>query len=365
MKICFIAHPAHTNSKSWIRHFAEVLGHDVHVVAVADQVEPIPGATLHEIAMPIEQKWRYFQAVPRVRQMVRSIDPDLLIGYRVQSNGFLAACTGVRPLVLAAQSEHIVSPPESKLAAAIASFAVRQADLCNAWGPLMGQRFCDLGAPPGRVVVRPRGVDTRAFHPPDPERPAWRATRGPVLCTTRQLHPVYRHDFLIEVMRRIADEHPDALLLVVGRGPAEEAIRKQVADLKLERNVELVGYVEHRNVAEYLKRAHLYVSVIDTDGVSSSLLEAMACGCYPIVPDIAPNRVWISSGENGTLAGAAEVESFAGAILDAVEHDDWRANAAAQNVDFIKREHDWDVNMAAMEREYEELVRAHRGRRAA
>ena len=50
MKICFVAHPSHTNSRSWIRYFAEELKHDVHVIAVTREKDDIPGATMHAVS---------------------------------------------------------------------------------------------------------------------------------------------------------------------------------------------------------------------------------------------------------------------------------------------------------------------------
>src|SRR5262245_34495719 len=114
MKICFVAHTNHSNSRSWIRYFANELGHDVHVISVAAECEPIPGAKHHHVTLNGERKWMYFLAIPRVRRLVHQIAPDLLIGYRVQSNGFMAACTGFHPLILAAQDEKIVTPPDSR-----------------------------------------------------------------------------------------------------------------------------------------------------------------------------------------------------------------------------------------------------------
>ncbi|HMJ10819.1 MAG TPA: glycosyltransferase, partial [Polyangiaceae bacterium] len=171
MKICFVAHPSHANSRRWIRYFANVLGHEVHVIAAMRHFEPIEGVKIHALPVDHERKWQYFLTIPWVRRTVRRIAPDVLIGYRVQSNGFLAACAGYHPLVLAAQDEHIVTPPDSRLLREIVKFTLRRGDWFNAWGDHMAARMVELGAPKERIVIRSRGVDLSAFHPPHPERP--------------------------------------------------------------------------------------------------------------------------------------------------------------------------------------------------
>ena len=50
-----------------------------------------------------------------------------------------------------------------------------------------------------------------------------------------------------------------------------------------------------------MKNSDIYVSVIESEGVSSSLLEACACGVYPIVTDMPASRMLIQNGSNGTL----------------------------------------------------------------
>jgi glycosyltransferase involved in cell wall biosynthesis len=62
---------------------------------------------------------------------------------------------------------------------------------------------------------------------------------------------------------------------------------------------------------EILHRASIYVSTSPTDGLSISLLEAMACGLFPIVTDVPGNRPLIQNGENGLLFPVGDSRSLA------------------------------------------------------
>lgn len=356
MRICFIAHPSHTNSRSWISYFAQVLNHEVHVIGLTRKPDPIPGAVMHYVNADPNEKWRYLFVIPQVRRLVHSVNPDLLIAYRVQSYGFLASFAGFHPLVLAAQDEKIVTPPDSRLLRWCCKFAIRHGDWFNAWGPHMADHLCALGARRDSIAVRPRGVNVEVFFPPDRKKPWERQTNRPTICTTRGLYPEYRHDLLLESMALVVRDIPDALLTIVGRGPSEASIRAQIAQSGLEKNVRLCGYVEHAGVAPLLRESHVYVSVIPTEGVSSSLLEAMATGSFPIVTDLEANRLWVTEGKNGFLAPPYDVAGLAKRLKTALKDTALREKAARYNVGYIEQHLNWRHNMKAMEAEYLDLI---------
>jgi glycosyltransferase involved in cell wall biosynthesis len=353
MKICFISHAGHPNARRWIEYFATQLRHEVHVISVTKEPHPVPGAIMHDILIDIERKWRYLLAVPKVRRVLKKISPDLVIAYRVQSSGVLAAFTGFHPLVLAAQDEDIVHPVGSRLSRSCVKFAIRRGDAFNAWGENMARNLCRLGAPRDRIIVRPRGVRTDIFLP----GPTGARRNGrPTVCTTRGLYALYGHGFLLEVIDRLRHEVADVLLTLMGSGPEEEAIRRDIARRDLGRNVRLLGRGDQHAVASLLQRSDVYVSVKSTDGVSSSLLEAMACGTFPVVADVPANRPWVRHLETGLLTADGDVSAYVRHLKRALEDDELRARAAAANVAFVQRELDWAVTMRRMEAEYARLV---------
>lgn len=61
------------------------------------------------------------------------------------------------------------------------------------------------------------------------------------------------------------------------------------------------GKINHDQLVGFLKRSKVYISATKSDGASLSLMEAMACGCYPICSNIASNREWIVDSLNGML----------------------------------------------------------------
>jgi glycosyltransferase involved in cell wall biosynthesis len=86
-----------------------------------------------------------------------------------------------------------------------------------------------------------------------------------------------------------------------------------------------------------LKRSQLFVSPSSHDGTPNSLLEAMACGSFPLVGDIESMREWIEPGKNGLLVNPLTPQNLAAAICQALADPNLRQAAADQNLAVIKQ----------------------------
>lgn len=93
-----------------------------------------------------------------------------------------------------------------------------------------------------------------------------------------------------------------------------------------------------------------------TEGVSASLFEAMACGCYPIVSDIPGNKSWINHRENGQLITVDDSEMLANEILWAFENSAIRNDAIINNRKFIENHVDYKTNMKIIAENYHQLI---------
>jgi hypothetical protein len=106
MKLCFVADANHANAANWLEYFATELGHEVHVISGTQVTREIKGVTLYDLTT--KNKYLLLAKIPALHKLFRQINPDLVVAYRVQSYGFLSACTGFHPLILVAQSQTVV-----------------------------------------------------------------------------------------------------------------------------------------------------------------------------------------------------------------------------------------------------------------
>jgi glycosyltransferase involved in cell wall biosynthesis len=370
MRILFIADANATNASAWMEYFANKLGHDVHVIAMKKPERRLENVETHALAT--KTKTGYLFRVPQISRLVREIRPDILVGYRIQSYGFLAASTGFHPLVLAGQCESIVWPPDSRVNRRFSRYAISHADLIHAWSEGMARALLRLGARPEIVHTYPRGVRTDVFFPAK-ERPP---SPAKTIIITRGLSPEYHHKALLQAVMQIKKNYAQELdCLILGDGPQRTSLESLAANSGLGDRIRLPGFLPQERVADYLRRSEVYVSLVSTDGVSASLLEAMACGIFPIVPDIPANRFWIHDGRNGFLLPMQDWQRdrmagflkppddyplLAKKIVAALSDDELREEARAINLGLVQKKADWARNMAQMEESWIQLVQSGR-----
>jgi glycosyltransferase involved in cell wall biosynthesis len=160
------------------------------------------------------------------------------------------------------------------------------------------RELMDNGVPAARLRRIPNGVDVERFHPPGPgEREEERRrldvpVEPPLVLYCGRFSPVKRLDVLLEAVSGL-----DAHVLLVGEGTEEEALRRRASEPDLRGRVHFRARVE--DAAPLYRAADAYASTSATEGMSGSVLEAMASG-LPVAA--AP-----ASGMAELLAGGAGV----------------------------------------------------------
>ncbi len=168
--------------------------------------------------------------------------------------------------------------------------------------------------PKSKVETVLNGIDTAHFVPDSAKRALKRAQLGiaantPLLISVARLAPVKDHRTLISAFSQVAQIHKDAVLWIIGGGPLEEELRQQIADLELAERVRMLG--EIRDVWDYLVAADIFVLTSLSEGISVSLLEAMAVELVPVVTAVGGNIQIIQHGKNGYLVEPEDVEGIA------------------------------------------------------
>jgi glycosyltransferase involved in cell wall biosynthesis len=133
-------------------------------------------------------------------------------------------------------------------------------------------------------------------------------------------------------------------------------VEKWIQELKIGRAVELLPPLSHDQMAGVLRRAQIVASPSIHDGTPNSLLEGIACGCFPVAGDLESIREWITPGKNGLLFDPNDENSIAGAILAAIEGNSLREQAADFNREMIADRAEYKSNMKRAEQFYEGII---------
>ena len=138
---------------------------------------------------------------------------------------------------------------------------------------------------------------------------------------------------LVNAWPEVKKRWPRCHLWLVGEGPDRDRLFQQIKDLDLQGQVILPGAFD--DVEEVLRAANLFILPSYFEGLSISLMEAMAHQVPVIASNIPGNNDIIQSGVNGCLVPAGNVSAISQAIQDALANPDqltrW-ATAAQQTI---------------------------------
>jgi glycosyltransferase involved in cell wall biosynthesis len=175
----------------------------------------------------------------------------------------------------------------------------------------------ELGVPAGRVRTIWNGIDLARFPYQGP------TPGGPAVCVAR-LSPEKDIATLLDAARRVADAVPDLRLEIAGDGPCRADLARQCKELKLHEHVRLLGEV--RDVPALLGRAGLFVLPSQAEGVSLTILEAMARGLPVVTTRVGGNPEVVADGSTGLLVPPRDPAALADALVRVLRDAD-RAQA--------------------------------------
>jgi glycosyltransferase involved in cell wall biosynthesis len=134
----------------------------------------------------------------------------------------------------------------------------------------------------------------------------------------------------------VLKQYPNAVFLCPAMQDEPQAWR-WVEQLKISHSVRLLPNQTRSQMADLFRQARVAVSPSLHDGTPNTLLEAMACGCLPVVGDIESLREWIVPEENGLLFNPKSPDGIAQAILNALVDSDLQHRARDINLELISR----------------------------
>ena len=381
MKILFVADGRSPIAQNWIRYFVE-RGDEVYLASTfacaldfsVNELEVIPVAfsefkkvaqrpgtapartvslrtTIRQWFGPLTIR----RAANRLRSFIDRMKPDLVHAMRVPYEGMMAAdAYNGTPLVVSTWgNDFTLHAPSTRLMSHYTRWTMQVADalhadcrrdvrLAKGWG--FGPEKPALVAPGNG------GIRTDIFYPP--EKPV----EEPIIINPRGFRPYVRNDVFFKAIPIVLEKRPDAkfiFALMAGESQAEQWIREWVVG----HAVELLPPLSHSKMAETFRRAQVVASPSIHDGTPNTLLEGIACGCFPIAGDLESIREWITPRENGLLFDPSDSQSIAVAILTAIQNKNLREKAAGLNQNIIADRAEYLSNMERAEKFYSEVIK--------
>lgn len=184
----------------------------------------------------------------------------------------------------------------------------------------MVEEAIETGLGTEKLAWLPNPVDTEKFCPATAaEKSILRAELGvpqtaKVVLYVGRLAPEKELESLIHAFAIVAQEDPDAQLVLVGDGPVHEALAAQARVWMASGRVRFTGMVDENEVRKWTQASDLFALVSSLEGLPCSLIEAMSAGLPAVVSGIPANRQLIEPGVNGLVAELKNELEIAGCL---------------------------------------------------
>lgn len=174
-----------------------------------------------------------------------------------------------------------------------------------------------VGVPRERIRQLYSGVDVHRFCPEPDRGSAARDAASPlVIGTVGRLDPVKNQAALVGALRRILDRDPGRAaglkLIIVGDGPLRTALEEHVRAAGLQAQVSLVG--ARHDVPALMRGMDVFALPSTNEGISNTVLEAMASGLPVIATRVGGNPELVVDGVTGTLVAPGDEGALADAL---------------------------------------------------
>lgn len=220
----------------------------------------------------------------------------------------------------------------------------------------------EVGANRQHVTRICNGVDTVRFQPAGTTArpPGWPFPPDvSVFGTVGRLQPVKAQVDLVRAFAALRARYPveaaSARLVIVGDGPERAAIQAAIRDADLDGHVWLPG--ARADVAACMQAMNVFVLPSLTEGISNTILEAMACGVPVIATDVGGNPELVEAGRTGLLVSPGEPAALADAMFRMMckQTADRMGRAARER---IEQQFSLDVMVARYRQVYESALSA-------
>jgi PEP-CTERM/exosortase A-associated glycosyltransferase len=315
------------------------------------------------------REWQQMQATAaRIEDVVNRLRPDILHAHSPVLNALPALKVGRRfkiPVVYELRAlwedaavDHGTTREGSmqyRLSRYLETFALSKADEVTTICEGLRAEIVSRGISSDKVTVIPNAVDPVLFRVNPQADNVLRSRLGleghVILGFIGSFYAYEGVDLLIDAIRLLIAKRTDTRVLLVGGGPAEDALRARVSESGLGSHVTFAGRVPHHEIAGYYEAIDLLVYPRKPMRLTELVtplkpLEAMAQGRVVIASDVGGHRELIKERETGFLFHAGDAARLAATIEEALALRSQWEGIRSRARRYIENERSWSGSIA-------------------
>ncbi|MEO1144588.1 MAG: glycosyltransferase family 4 protein [Cyanobacteria bacterium J06638_22] len=234
----------------------------------------------------------------------------------------------------------------------------------------MADEIVKRGVERDRIFVVPNSVDEE-FLKPIPEetvrrfKQRWNIVNQLVVGYISNISKREGHKLLCDAFVHFRERHPNARLLIVGNGPANEDLQQHISKLGISDSTILTGEIDHDGIKAAYKAIDVFVVPRLPDYASDYVtplkpLEAMAMSRPLIMSDRPVSTELVGDDERGLLFRTGDAENLCNAMERVLNDQDATRKRCQIAHDWVKQYRQWPASIRLYRNIYEAARENHR-----
>lgn len=169
--------------------------------------------------------------------------------------------------------------------------------------------------------------------------------------------------YLIEAMREILREEPEAFLLCVGGTPEWlgtdvywQILKEKIEQAGIKKNARLMGQIPHQKLPIYYSMAEVFAFPSLYEAMGKVVVEAMACETPVVASRVGGIMEIVENGRNGFLVKPKDVKNLGEAILTVLQDKNLANKFAKEGRRTVESKFTWKKTVEQISRAYERIL---------
>ncbi len=298
-------------------------------------------------------KLAYLLLWPKLLYQIYKFKPQVIHSHYASSYGLLGALTFFKPFIVSAWGSDVMDfPKKSFLNKLVIKFILFRANKICVTSTVLKKEISQYTKK--QVHIIPFGVNLNMFYADH----SVSVNNDFVFGVVKNLEPIYNIDKTIIAFYSLVKRYPDLplKLKIVGDGSQKENLNELINYYGLQNNIDMIGFVAHDQIPEYLNTMDVLVNVSETESFGVSVAEAMACQIPVIVSDVEGFKDLIPDESIGLITRSTSPYDIRIAMEKYLMNYELRNILANNAFKHITEKFSWNKNLNEMEQLYFEMT---------
>jgi len=358
-------------SSPLLKHWLPLLdsGTKISIVSIRSKSHIIPDEIEYiRVYSRLGKIFSYLKLILKIKKILKKYKPDILISHYVITYGFIASFSKFHPHISIVYGSDIYQSPSifnkiikrvlSKATSIVVSskitmdFLVKKYSInenkffAHSWG--INKKIFNLNIRKSKISK------SKILN-------EYNIKEGNYIFSPRCMKKVYNQEVIIEAFSLIHEKYPQyKLILLYCTNTINKYLKliKKEADL-LDISQEIIWInrvITEEEMLDLMSLAEVVINIPNTDQLSSTLLESIACGCFPIVSNLEPYKEVIEDGINGIFIDPNPISVFK-AFEKYMENNDKFKIYAEKNASRILNEYNTENFVSKLKQLFQKVVR--------